>query len=120
MTGCPTSQPRQAEAALPALLKTWSVAVLAAGADPGYDDAVHVQGDTEGETSVSLRNKLELLWKVKTGCYWFVCLFVCLRVFYALATRVKHLGLFISQVYDSFLRLFTLSIFIHGLVTLGC
>lgn len=65
MTGCPTSQPRQAEAALPALLKTRSVAVLAAGADPGYSHAVHVQGDTEGEASVSLRKKLELLWRGK-------------------------------------------------------
>lgn len=73
MTGHPTSQPRQAEAALPALLKARSVAVLAAGADPGHNHAVHIQGDTEGETSVSLRNKLELLWRGKQ--HVFVCVF---------------------------------------------
>lgn len=61
MTGYPTSEPRQAEAALPPLLKTRSVAVLAARTDPGYHDAVNVQGDTEGVTFVSLRNELELL-----------------------------------------------------------
>lgn len=77
MTGHPTSQPRQAEAALPALLKTRSVAILAAGADPGHNDAIHIQGDAEGEASVSLRNKLKLPWRGEQVVIFifFVCLF---------------------------------------------
>lgn len=61
VTGYPTSQPNQPEAALPALLKAGGIAVLAARTEPGHHDAVNVQGDAERETSVSLRDKLELL-----------------------------------------------------------
>lgn len=61
VTGYPTSQPNQPEAALPALLEAGSIAVLAARTEPGHHDAVNIQGDAERETSVSLRDKLELL-----------------------------------------------------------
>lgn len=60
-TGDPTSQPNQPEAALPALLKARGIAVLAAGTEPGHHDAIKVQGDAERETSVPLRDELELL-----------------------------------------------------------
>lgn len=69
VTGCPARQPRQPEAALPALLEAGSVAVLAAGADPRRHDAIDVQGGAEGEASVSPRDKLELLWKTQRGQY---------------------------------------------------
>lgn len=61
VTGYPTSQPNQPEAAPPALLKAGGISVLAARTEPGHHDAVTVQGDAERETSVSLRDKLELL-----------------------------------------------------------
>lgn len=60
VAGRPTSQPSQSEAALPALLKAGSIAVLTAGADSGHHDAVNVYGGTEGVTDVPLRHKLEL------------------------------------------------------------
>lgn len=65
VAGDPTGQPAQPEAALPALLEAGGVAVLAARADPGRHHAVNVQGGAEGETSVPLRHKLELLWKIR-------------------------------------------------------
>lgn len=61
VTGDPTGQPNQPKAALPALLKAGSIAVLAAGTEPGRHDATNVQGDAERETSVPLGDKLELL-----------------------------------------------------------
>lgn len=60
-TGDPSGQPGQPEAAPPALLEAGSVTVLAAGADSGHHQTVDVQRRTEGETSVSLRDKLEPL-----------------------------------------------------------
>lgn len=63
VAGDPAGQPGQPEAALPALLEARSVTVLAAGADPGHRQAVHIQGHTEGEASVSLGDKLEPLWE---------------------------------------------------------
>lgn len=61
VAGYPTSQPSQSEAALPALLEARSVAVLTAGTDPGHHDAIDIKGSTEWVTSMSLRQKLELL-----------------------------------------------------------
>lgn len=65
VTGYPTSQPSQSEAAPSALLEAGSVAVLTAGAEPGHHDAVNVQRDAKRISSVSLRHKLELLLKTQ-------------------------------------------------------
>lgn len=62
VTGDPTSQPNQSEAALPALLEAGGVAILTARTEPGRHQSINGQGDAEWETSVSLRDKLELLW----------------------------------------------------------
>lgn len=61
VTGDPTSQPNQSETALPALLEARGVAVLTARTEPGHHQSIDVQGDAEWETSVPLRDKVELL-----------------------------------------------------------